>query len=137
VHGALDVLTAGIDSSDPVLASEPIGEHFFMGGNVATRYTVDWDTNESAPAVGRFRIFFDNAFARLVNTRQQFTVSSVDVNGALATVNVQSRFDAVRTDSTPAENVTYDTADYMLFELQNGSWRLVRWDEQPLATPKG
>lgn len=131
VRTALNVLSAGINNEDPILSSQPIGEHFFLGPNVASRYTVDWDANDGTPAIGRFRTFFNTAFARLANEQQQFTVSIVSLNGSIATVTVQSRFDAVRTDSTPAENVTYSTTDYMLFELQDQGWRLVRWDEQP------
>ena len=131
VRAALNVLAAGLSSEDPILASEPIGQQFFLGSEVASRYTFEWDANEGTPAVGRFRTFFSDAFARFANVQQQFTVEDVETNGSLATVRVESRFDAIRIDSTPALNVTFSTTDYMLFELQAGGWRLIRWDEQP------
>jgi hypothetical protein len=134
IAAALTVLSAGINAEDAILASQPIGDDFFLATNVSSRYTsFAWDTNQTTPAVGRFRVFFADAFTHFANPRQQFTVIDVDVNGSIATVEVEARFDAVRTDVTPAENITFSTTDYMLFELQGGNWRLVRWDELPPA----
>jgi ketosteroid isomerase-like protein len=96
---------------------------------VGARFTPD--TWESFPEAGRFRNFFSKSFTRLANEQLEFTVSTIQATGDIANVTVQTRFDAVLTDSTPAENVTFATTDYMLFELQAEGWRLVRWDEPP------
>ena len=132
IGAALDVLEAGFSSEDAILASQPIGEEFFLGSNVGARFSAGaWDVTETTPAVGRFRVFFNDAFAHFANTQLELTLSEVAVSGQLATATVATRLDAVRTDTTPAESVTYSTTDYMLFEWQGQGWRLIRWDEQP------
>jgi len=128
INAALAVLESGITQRDAQLASEPIGAQFFLDANVASRYTANtWDPTRPGPS--QFRQFFSGVFPLLANTRQVFAVTNVDVNGEIATATVESDFDAVRTDSTPATNVTFSTTDTLLFELENGAWRLERWDE--------
>jgi hypothetical protein len=136
VRGALQLLEAGIDREDAQLAAQPIGSHFFLGA-LSIRYSdAAWQPigNPGPDPRAVFRAYMDNAFEALANPDQRFLVERVDVTGDIAVVRVESRFDAVRIDRTPTENVTFSGTDYMVFERERGAWRLVRWDEVAPAT---
>jgi hypothetical protein len=129
---ALALLEHGIEREDPIMAGVPISDLFYMGGNVGTRYvSAGW--RPEGRGQGEFRLYFAEAFEVLTNIEQEFDLLESERRGDLLTAVVETRFDAIRIDSTPAQNVSFAGTDYMAFELEDGAWRLVRWDEEGAA----
>ena len=130
---ALDVLNTGVEREDPILASQPISDRFSMNNNIAVRYLDEGWTGKGA---GKFREFFDEVFEIHANIEQQLVLIEVDLQGEVATARVGVDFSSLRVDRTPPENHTASGEDYFIFEREDGSWRLIRWDEALVMPPQ-
>ena len=137
---SLSLLTEGLQREDAALASQPIGERFYMGPNVALRYSGE------APGglgIGPFRAYLTGVFAVQANISCQLELldlqpqpaaaasRSVSGVGDVVWATVQVTFNSVRVDSAPPQNFTAEYTDYFVFERDSGAWLLERWDEVP------
>ncbi len=135
----LSIVAEGIEREDAILASQPVGSLFSMGANVALRYgstTFPPAGISEVRGLRPFRTFFAEAFKQNANITQSFEVTDFEVNGDVATLTVTSTFNATRVDSVPPSNTTAELEDYMVFQREEGTWRLINWDQVPAETPK-
>lgn len=133
----LSIMSAGIEREDFILASQPVGDLFIMGPNVALRYgsTTFPPANVEPRGLRPFRTFFNEAFKSNANISQSFTIEDIELNGDVATLTVASEFNSTRVDVTPPQNTTAALDDYMVFQREEGTWRLISWDEIPAEVP--
>ena len=124
----LAIIAEGINREDPVLASQPVGDLFVMGNNIAVRYV---DTGWGGQGIGAFRAFFAASLNVYDNILQKLELTDLEVTGDVAVATVQEDFSAVRIDRAPPENVTASSVEYFIFEREDGAWLLIRWDEIP------
>ncbi|MCC7478118.1 hypothetical protein IT575_06615 [bacterium] len=135
----ISIVAEGIEREDAILASQPVGALFSMGGNVALRYgTATFPPAGISETRGLrpFRTFFAEAFKQNANITQSFEVSDFELNGDVATLTVTSTFNATRVDLVPPQNTTAELEDFMVFQREGGTWRLVNWDQVPEETPE-
>lgn len=132
----LGIIAEGINRENPVLASEPVGELFVMGNNIAVRY-LDEGWPEGNEGIGFYRAFFEESFDQFDNILQKFEIKDLQITGDVAVAQVQEDFNAVRVDRVPPENVTASSVDFFIFERQDGEWLLIRWDEVPPPPEEG
>lgn len=124
----IGIIATGINHEDPLLASQPVSPRFTMNENVAVRYHQGgWD----GTGIGKYREFFAKVFTVHANIDQRFTIHDLSLNGEVAWVRVYNDFLSSRTDVTPPENYTAAGWDWLVFELDNGKWLLINWDEAP------
>lgn len=74
--------------------------------------------------------FFGNLFKNNENISASFTVQDVEITGDVGVVNAEFSFSAVYVLDLPPTTYESRTSDILVFQVEDGMWKLISWAEK-------
>ncbi len=123
----VDGMAQAISDQDINALSEVFSDIYSLDGNVALRFFTTATTGDNPNPTGNAVSFFNSFFQQNENVYCQIAVTSANILGTVATLNVDFGLSALYIMDLPPMTYQSEGSDLMVFVLENGHWKLTSW----------